>query len=104
MSLLTAISAGQVITGASLSSTVMVIEHTSVLPLPSSTVQVTTVSPSGSTSPAIVAVPVRSLVRVVVIQLSVNVASNSVPCTVYSHTPPMAYPNAISANPVFELP
>ena len=68
--------------GSSLSSTVMVVVHISVCPFPSSTVQVTIVSPKGSTAPAIVAVPVKSLVIVADIQLSVNEASNSAPTIV----------------------
>ena len=54
------------ITGASLSSTVIVTEQLAVLPLPSSTFHVMVVSPRGSTSPATVSVPLRSLVSVVV--------------------------------------
>src|SRR5690606_40270995 len=80
-------SAAQVIIGASLSSTVITVVQVAVWPLPSSTIHTTVVIPFGSTSPARVAVPLRSLVMLPSAQLSVNVASNSVPTIVYSHTP-----------------
>src|SRR5690606_3052581 len=73
----------QVIIGSSLSSTVITVEQVAVCPLPSSTVQTIVVSPFGSISPAIEAVPFKSFVIVPLVQLSVKVASNSVPTTVY---------------------
>src|SRR5690606_9774177 len=86
-SVFTFISAGQAMIGASLSSIVITVVQVVVWPLPSSTVHTTVVSPVGSTSPARVSVPLRSLVMLPSAQLSVNVASNSVPTIVYSHTP-----------------
>src|SRR5690606_11035490 len=80
-------SATQVIIGASLSSTVITVVQVAVWPLPSSTIHTTLVIPFGSISPAMVAVPLRSLVIVPLVQLSVNVASNSVPTTVYWQRP-----------------
>ena len=80
------ISVVAVTTGLSLSTTVIVVVHVTSGLIPSVAVQVTIVSPSGSTSPAIVAVLFKSLVMLT-LQLSVAVASNSVPCTVYSQTP-----------------
>ena len=73
----------QVITGSWLSSTVITVVQVAVWPFPSSTVQITVVSPFGSTSPAKVAVLLKLFVIVPLGQLSVKVASNSVPTIVY---------------------
>ena len=72
----------KVIVGSSLSSTVITVEQVSICPLPSSTVHTTVVSPNGSTTPAIVADEFKSFIMTPLIQLSVKVASNSVPTTV----------------------
>src|SRR5690606_37950699 len=86
-SVFTLISDGQAIIGASLSSIVITVIQVAVCPLPSFTVQITVVLPEGKISPASVFVPFKLLVIVPSEQLSVKVASNSVPTTVYSHKP-----------------
>ena len=70
-----------------MSSIVITLVQVAVWPLPSSTIQMIVVSPFGKISPAMVSVPFKSLVMLPLVQLSVKVASNSVPITVYSHSP-----------------
>src|SRR5690606_11848881 len=62
----------QVITGASLSSTVITVVQVALWPLPSSTVHTIVVSPSGNTAPSRVASPLKSLLMLPEVQLSVN--------------------------------